>query len=401
MMMKERTLFKNALLIDHRINKKADLLVEDGLIAEIADEINRDCEIVDVNHHILMPAFTDLHAHFRDPGYTYKEDIESGSKAAVTGGYTTVNLMANTNPVCSDDETVKYVVQKAEKVGLIDVFQTCSITRNFDGTDLSHLKDISDTHVKIISDDGHGVESYETMEEALKIAWKKGFIVSSHAEYSQISDKDPRASENLMTKRDIELCEKTGSRLHMAHVSTKEAIKFVEDAKKRGVPVTCEVTPHHLSITDDFPYEVHPPLRRRCDVKAIVEGIKNGVVDCIATDHAPHTKEDKENGARGISAIEIAFSICHSFLVRTGHIDLMKLSELMSFNPSEILQINKGELSTGRIADFAIVDPDEAFTVNGESFISKGKNTPINGMTLYGRIISVYKAGQMVYNTKE
>jgi dihydroorotase len=400
MIVVKTVLFKNARIVDHKKDEISDILVEDGLIKQIAGEFKSVDQLIDLKGGILMPAFTDLHVHFRDPGYTYKEDIFSGSKAAVAGGYTTVNLMANTNPVCSDNNTVEYVIRKAEKCGLVDAFQTSSITRDFDGKDISHLKNISNAHVKIISDDGFGVESYDVMEEALMIAKDRGFVVSSHAEYTAVSGDDPRESENLMTKRDIELCEKTNARLHMAHVSTKEAIKMIQHAKKRGVPVTCEVTPHHISINDDIKYEVHPPLRKRCDVIALTEAIVDGTVDCIATDHAPHSKEDKEKGARGISSIEIAFSICYSYLVRTNKISLMKLSELMSFNPSKILQINKGEIAPGRIADFILIDPDIAFTVDENKFISKGKNTPINGMKLYGRVLSVYKNGERIYDYK-
>jgi len=393
-------LIKNAEVVDHNQSLKCDVLIKDGIIQEVGQNLKMDCKIVDAKGLILMPAFTDLHAHFRDPGYTYKEDIESGSQAAVKGGYTTVNLMANTNPVCSNDDTIAYVVKKAAEKGLIDVFQTCSVTRDFDGQDCSHLKKIKNKQVKIISDDGFGVESYEVMEKALNIAKKKGLIVSSHAEYRAISETDARESENLMTKRDLELCEKTGARLHMAHVSTKEAIEMIEEAKTKGVPVTCEVTPHHISITDVIDYDVHPPLRKICDVKSLVKAIKNGTVDCIATDHAPHSEEDKEKGARGISSIEIAFGICNTFLVKPGQIDLKRLSKLMSFNPSEILGVNKGEIKEGKVADLVLIDQNEAYFVKSEDFVSKGKNTPIEGMKLYGTVKKVFKEGKLVYNSE-
>lgn len=396
--MYEPLLIKNATICDHQKHLVSDVLIENGLISAIEEEINMDCRIVDAKNLCLMPAFTDLHAHFRDPGFTHKEDIMSGSMAAIKGGYTTVNLMANTNPICNNGTQVEANVIKAKKAGLVDIFQACSVTKNFDGTDVSHLKEIHNERCKVISDDGFGVESDEAMKNAMVIAREKGLIVSSHAEYSDVSSIDTRNSENFMTRRDIKLCESTKAHLHMAHVSTKEAVEMIRMAKKDEIEVTCECTPHHISLTDDIDYIVHPPLRKREDVRALIGGLKDGTIDCIATDHAPHTKTDKANGARGISSIEIAFSICFTYLVKTGKITLQRLSELMSYTPSNFLGINKGELKTGKIADVVLIDLKRAFVVDSLNFTSKGKNTPFNSKKLYSMVLMTIKDGFIKYD---
>ncbi len=394
----EPLLIKNAHICDHKKYLVSDVLIENGTITSIEKEINKNCRIIDAKDLCLMPAFTDLHAHFRDPGYTYKEDIISGSMAAIKGGYTTVNLMANTNPICNSDTQVESNVIKAKIDGFADVFQSCSITKDFNGTDISHLKNIKHERCKVISDDGFGVESDEVMRDALKIAKEKGLIVSSHAEYSDLSPTDTRLSENLMTQRDISLCKETKGHLHMAHVSTKEAVEMIRMAKKDAIPVTCECTPHHISITDDIEYIVHPPLRKIEDVQAVIQGLKDRTIDCIATDHAPHTQKDKENGAKGISSIEIAFSICFTYLVKTGKISLQRLSELMAYTPSSLLGLNKGEIKVGKIADIVLLDLNGTFVVDSSDFVSKGKNTPFNSKRLYSKVIMTIKDGFIKYD---
>ena len=350
---------------------------------------------------VLMPAFTDLHAHFREPGFTHKEDIESGCRAAVKGGYTTVVLMANTNPPCSSMDTVNYVINRAKEIGLTDVFQAVSITDGMKGESVSHLKSLDDT-IKFISDDGKGVMNDLLMEEALSMSKDKGFIVMSHAEDHSFSATDMRMAENNMTKRDIEACIKTGGRLHLAHVSTKEAMEMINYAKAIKANITCEVTPHHIYATDEIVYRVNPPLRKADDVLSLIKAIIDRNVDAISTDHAPHTAADKAGGAPGISGIETAFQLCLTKLVKEcGSISLNRLSELMSLNPSRIAGVNKGLIKRGFEADFVIVDIDKSSKIDVSGFASKGKNSPFDGKQVYGEILMTVKKGNIVYKNNE
>ena len=398
-------LVKNVQIVDAQTDIFGQVLVKDGLFYEISQSSepmfceNGENFVIDGGGNILMPAFTDLHAHFREPGLTHKEDIESGSRAAAKGGYTTVVLMANTSPVCSSMEIVNYVINRAKEVGLIDVFQVVSITDGMEGKNISHLKLIDKT-VKFISDDGKGVMKDELMEVALNISKDKNFIVISHAEDHNFSGTDMRKAENSMTKRDIEICLKTGGRLHFAHVSTKEAIKMIKSAKANGVNITCEVTPHHIYAADDVVYRVNPPLRKQDDISSLIAAIKDGYVDAIATDHAPHTADDKKNGAPGISGIETAFQLCLTKLVKEcGAINLNKLSELMSYNPSKIAGVNKGLIKQGFDADFVIADADASSKIDVSDFASKGVNSPFDGACVFGKIIMTVKKGNIVYKS--
>lgn len=392
-------LIKNATIIDHASNFLGDIYVKDGVISEIGKDLNKSCEILDANEQVLMPAFIDLHCHFRDPGLEYKEDIETGSKAAVKGGFTGVNLMPNTKPICSSMETVNYVLKKGAEIGLIDIHQTISITKNLEGNEISHLKNI-ESSVKAITDDGRGVNNNKVMYDAMMIAKEKDLIVMSHAEDEDTTPISQRLSENLMTFRDTALAKYTGCKLHMCHVSTIEAMEDIIRAKEEGYKITCEVTPHHLALTDEVKYRVNPPIRRKEDVDFLIKAIKKGYVDAIGTDHAPHTEEDKKNGACGMSGIETAFSICYTTLVKSGEISINKLSEIMSKNPAEIIGFNKGKISIGYDADFALVDLLSKEKVDVKTFESKGKNSPFDGMEFYGIVTKTIKAGKTVYDKK-
>lgn len=389
-------LIKNARIVDSSQDFLGDVYIKNGIIYELGKELKKECSIIDAEGLVLMPSFVDLHAHFRDPGLTYKEDILSGSLAAVRGGYTAVNLMANTKPVCSSMEVVNYVKEKEQGIKLIDIHQTVSITKDLMGEDISHL-DFIDDSVKVISDDGRGVMSSNVMLKAMVKAKAKGVIIMSHAESEELTEIDARLAENTMTWRDVALAKFTGCHLHLSHVSTKEAMESIIEAKKGGHNVTCEVTPHHIALTEDTPYAVNPPLRRREDIDYLIKAIKLNLVDSIATDHAPHSAEDKRNGANGISGIETAFSICYTKLVKEGHINLSKLSELMSKNPAKLLKLNKGEVKIGYDGDLVLIDIDNKSKVDSENFASKGKNTPFHGIELYGTVLKTIKKGLVVY----
>ncbi|HII4421957.1 dihydroorotase [Clostridium perfringens] len=392
-------LIKNVNLIDESNNFFGDIYIEKGVIKELGTELNKECETLDGKGLVLMPAFIDTHAHFRDPGFEYKEDIESGSKAAVRGGYTTVTLMPNTKPVCSSKEILDYVVNKGKEVGLVDLYQTVSITKNLSGEEINHLREFEgNPNVKAITDDGKGVSDSKIMMEAMKIAKENNWIVMSHAESPEFSKVDMRLAENMMTWRDITLAKFVDCRLHMSHVSTKEAMKYIIEGKNDGVKVTCEITPHHLALNNKISnYRVNPPIREEEDVNFLIKAIKMNYVYCIGTDHAPHSKEDKEKGAPGMIGIEQAFSICYTKLVKENHISLNKLSQLMSGNAAKLLNINKGKLQPGFLGDLVLIDLNKKRIFKEEDIVSRSKNTPFNGMEFYGDVVLTIKNGKIVY----
>lgn len=392
-------LIKNVNLIDESNNFFGDIYIEKGVIKELGTELNKECETLDGKGLVLMPAFIDTHAHFRDPGFEYKEDIESGSKAAVRGGYTTVTLMPNTKPVCSSKKVLDYVVNKGKEVGLVDLYQTVSITKNLSGEEINHLREFEgNPNVKAITDDGKGVSDSKIMMEAMKIAKENNWIVMSHAESPEFSKVDMRLAENMMTWRDITLAKFVDCRLHMSHVSTKEAMKYIIEGKNDGVKVTCEITPHHLALNNKISnYRVNPPIREEEDVNFLIKAIKMNYVDCIGTDHAPHSKEDKEKGAPGMIGIEQAFSICYTKLVKENHISLNKLSQLMSGNAAKLLNINKGKLQPGFLGDLVLIDLNKKRIFKEEDIVSRSKNTPFNGMEFYGDVVVTIKNGKIVY----
>lgn len=393
-------LIKNARIVDASHDFYGDIYIEDGKIKEISKEIIKSgVETIDAQGKVLMPSFIDTHTHFRDPGLTYKEDIETGSKAAVRGGYTGVCLMANTNPIVSDKETLEFVRNRGKEVGLVDVHQCVSVTKDFDGTTLEHLENFKeDKELKAISDDGKGVVSNEAMRRALELTKETGWVVMSHAECPEFSKLDMRLAEDMMTIRDVELAKYTGGRLHMCHVSTVKSMEAIIDAKMEGANVTCEVTPHHIFLTQDISnYRVNPPIREKEDVEYIHWAIKHGYVDTIGTDHAPHTKEDKEKGAPGMVGLETAFPICYTSLVKDGDISLNKLSEIMSKNGANLLGMNKGLVEPGKDGDLVLVDLDKKIKVDSSEFASKGRNTPYEGMEFYGEVLMTIKSGKIVY----
>ncbi|MCM1990459.1 dihydroorotase [Oceanirhabdus seepicola] len=383
---------KNYWIVDCDRTLFGDVKIVDGKIANI---IERKAQGT-MGEGVLMPSFIDLHAHFREPGYTHKEDIKSGSEAAAKGGYTHVTLMANTNPVCDNMTVLNAINERNKEVGIIDINQCVSGTTGLLGDDYSHLEGLEDGKVKCISDDGKGVMSHSVMRDILDICTKKGWTFMSHAEDS--SADNMRDAENNMTERDVQIAEEIDGRIHMCHVSTREAIDIIRRGKKNGVKVTCEVTPHHIMNPDGISdYRVNPPIRENEDILEIIKGINDGTVDAIATDHAPHTLEDKKNGAPGISGIELSFPICYSELVKSRKITINKLSELMSYNPAKILNLKKGKIKEGYDGDMVIVNLKETQLVKEENLLSRGKNTPLIGREFYGVVEATIKNGEFIY----
>ncbi|MGL4739874.1 MAG: dihydroorotase [Sarcina sp.] len=393
-------LIKNARCIDKTQDFIGDIYIENGKVKEIATNIeDKKCEVVNAKGRVLMPAFIDTHAHFRDPGFTHKEDIATGSNAAVAGGYTTVTLMGNTKPVSSTLEVVNYVQDKAKEVGLVDAYQAVTITENLEGKTLKHLEAFEGKNlVKVITDDGRGVCDSNIMYQAMEIAKRNNWLIMSHAEDHDVSKISMRLAENMMTYRDVELAKYTGARLHMSHVSTKEAISYIKDGKEYGARVTAEVTPHHIFFdTTVSNYRVNPPIREKEDIEAIIEGIRLGYIDCIGTDHAPHTDEEKEKGAPGLTGIELSFSVCYTTLVEKYNFSLNKLSDLLSGRAGEILEINKGKIQIGFDGDFVLLDLEKEFVVDRTKLKSKSKNTPFDKVSLKGQVDITIKAGKVVY----
>ena len=385
--------------------RACDLWLRDGKIAAIGQDLPapEGEEVLDARGLTVLPAFLDTHCHWRTPGFEYKEDVATGSAAAAAGGYTFVNLMPNTRPVCSSAEIARAVQAEAAAVGLCDANQTVSITRDFDGKTLDHLLSLPED-VKFITEDGHGVQDNAVMARAFAIASERGLTILSHAEDMEISPWDYRLAENLETLRNCHLAEYYGTRLHMCHVSTKEAVDAIRISRMRGARVSCEVTPHHLWFDDSrLQYKVNPPIRKADDVTALIEAIKDGTVTCIGTDHAPHTAEEKEKGAAGMVGLETAFGVCYTKLCREQCLPLELLSFLMSAGPAAIMGLadHKGLLAPGYDADVVLVDLDHMYQVDASELHSKSKNCPYDGAYLFGKVVTTIKGGKVTFQIEE
>lgn len=380
-----------------------------------------DATVIDAAGKTVMPAFIDMHVHFRYPGQTEKEDLLSGSRAAAAGGVGTVVLMPNTTPVVSSVEQAVAINEEIQRIGLIDSFQTVSITNGFSGIDTSHLDEFCRAFpaVPVITEDGKDVADASVMEEAMRKCAEKGIIVSCHCEDPALvptakklrTEKRFREAEavlaeaeNSFTARNIELALKAGCRIHIAHASTKAALEAVRRAKateKGKKLVTCEVTPHHIALSNSSDAMcaelVNPPLRSEEDRRAVVDSLIAGTADVISTDHAPHTAADKASGACGFTGIELSFAVCNTTLVKSGIMTLSKLSSFMSAVPAKLLNIKKGRLLPGYASDIVLVAPDEEQTVDSASFYSKGKYTPFNGKMLSGKVLRTFHRGKQVF----
>lgn len=421
----------NARLIDRDMDIPGSLLVRDGVIAGVFQEGEYKeaagdivgARLINADGAALMPAFVDMHAHFRDPGFTQKEDLTSGSHAAAAGGYATVVLMANTNPVISDLEAAQQVRSRATNARFPDIYQAVSLTRAFDGRDTTALGQLNPTETPLVSEDGLEVASSAVMFDALSLCAKTGVLVSCHCEdptfalrakelrtaalanpknscelYAQ-AERLLRLAEDLMTERNLSLAEAAGCRVHIAHVSTHGALSAVRAAKKRRPGVSCEVTPHHLALTAKENEIVNPPLRFEEDRQALIHGLSDGTIDAIATDHAPHTESDKRSGAPGFSGIQSTFSVCNTVLVRAGHLNLSTLSKVMSANPASLLGLPRGLLQIGMDADLVLLDPNAPFSIDPTTnlWFSRGKNTPFAGKQFYGAIRATMRRGTLIF----
>ena len=420
----------NARIIDPKSNydKLGELVIIDGKIADfgekVAEKYNKeDFRVIDCGGNALTPGLIDLQVHFRDPGQSQKEDIVSGSKSAVSGGITSVICQPNTKPVIDNLTILEYLKLKAEKYSLCNIYTYAAITKNMEGKELVDFGTLANHDLVVgFTDDGLPVMNANVMRRALEYAKTFDTIVSQHAEDLDISNKGcmnegevseklgvpgiANASESVIVARDIDLCRLTGGKYHVLHVSTREALDHIKRAKKEGLPVTCEVAPHHFSLTDkailvqDTNAKMNPPLRSEEDRLALLQGLKDGVIDAIATDHAPHEFEAKntslQQAAFGIIGLETMLPLSLE-LYHNGLLSLNDLLAKMTCNAAKIIKLDRGEITKGKVADLTLIDLEKQWTYTNEEIHSKSKNTPFLNRKFKGKAIKTFLAGQLVY----
>ncbi|KKC29485.1 dihydroorotase [Caldanaerobacter subterraneus subsp. pacificus DSM 12653] len=417
-------MIKNGIVIDgFGGEEKADILINYGIIKGIDKNIDvSDAIVIDAEGKYVLPGFVDMHTHLRQPGFEEKETIRTGTESAAAGGFTTVACMPNTNPPIDSEVVVEYVKAVAQREGVVKVLPIGAMTKGMKGEEITEMAKLKKAGVVALSDDGFPIMSAGIMKRVMTYGKMYDLLMITHCEDKTLSGEGvmnsgiiatmlglkgiPREAEEVMLARNIILAKATGAKLHIAHVSTKGSVELIRRAKEEGVSITAEVTPHHLTLTDEAVYnydtntKVFPPLRTREDVEALIEGLKDGTIDAIATDHAPHTKDDKkvpyDMAPFGISGLETAFSVINTFLIQTGIITMKALVNYMSMNPARILGISNG-IRVGATADIVIVNPHEEYTVDKEKFKSKGKNTPYHGMKLKGVVEYTIVEGQIRY----
>ena len=420
------------------MDERGDLLILDGVVAAIQTEMASPdgARVIDAAGLVVCPGFIDLHCHLREPGFEYKETIATGTRAAARGGFTTVCAMPNTDPVMDSRAVVDFVLRLAREEGAVRVLPIGAVTVGSRGAALTEMAELAEAGAVGFSDDGHPVADANVMRQALSYASGLGLPIINHCEVPELSAGGvmnegwvatrlglkglPRSAEEAMVARDIALAETTGGRLHVAHASTAGTVELVRQAKERGLKVTCEATPHHLTLTDetvlgrgaaayeplsvsayDTNAKVAPPLRSRPDVEAMVEGLRDGTVDLIATDHAPHASIEKmctfDEAANGISVLETALGSLMS-LVHSGALTLPTLVDRLTAAPARFLGVGLGTLRPGAPADVTLFDPAAEWVVDPAAFASRGKNTPLAGATLKGRVAATIAAGRVVHD---
>ncbi|OGU17208.1 MAG: dihydroorotase [Geobacteraceae bacterium GWC2_53_11] len=419
-------LIKNGRVIDpsQKLDDTLDVVVENGLVKEIGKGLKAPAgaETIDATGKYVVPGLIDMHVHLRDPGLEYKEDIISGTKAAVAGGFTSVCCMPNTKPTIDNKAIASYIINKAKAEGSCNVFPVGSITYGLSGERMSEMGELKESGCVAVSDDGRPVKNSELMMRSLQYAAGIGIMVISHAEELELVGEGtmnegytstelglkgiPRVAEDIATARETMLAEYTGTPIHIAHVSTKDSVRIIREAKARGVKVTCETAPHYFTLTDDAVRgyntnaKMNPPLREAADVAAIKAGLTDGTIDAIATDHAPHHEDEKDvefNVAmNGIIGLETSLPLSLQ-LVENGVLTLNQLVDKMSCNPSNILGLQRGTLAAGAVADITLIDPTCEWVVEADKLASKSKNSPWLGQNMKGAAAATIVNGKVVY----
>lgn len=423
-------LIKNGRVLDPASERDGiyEVLIRDGVIARVAEKIEAaDAEVIDAAGCFVMPGLVDLHVHLRDPGLTYKEDIGSGARAAARGGYTTILAMPNTKPVIDSPDKVDYVRNKAEQTAPIHVLQVGAVTKGQLGEEISDIRGMAEAGIPAISEDGKAVMDARVYRQAMEIAAELDLPVLAHCEDIRLVDggvmnADEKAEalgmrgitntvEDVIVARDILLAKETGARLHLCHCSTKDSVEMIRLAKKEGLKVSAEVCPHHFTLTsedipgDDSNYKMNPPLRTRADRNALIEGLRDGTIDAIATDHAPHSAEEKSQSMKkapfGIVGLETAVPLTVTKLLKTGVLTPLQMARVMSWQPARIANLSCGTLAEGAAADVVLIDPDREYVIDKNTFATKGRNTPFDGWKVCGRVKMTICGGKIVYEDKE
>jgi dihydroorotase len=406
------------------LDQAADLLLEDGKVKEIGRiDSQADWEFIDCSGLVVTPGFIDMHVHLREPGREDKETILTGSQAAAAGGFTSVACMPNTSPVNDNEAITRYILERAASAGLVNVFPVGAITKGSRGEELAEIGLMLRAGIVAVSDDGQPVQNNQTMRRALEYASIFDLPVIDHCEdrflaaggfanESAVSTRlglraMSRAAEELHVCRDIILSRITKSRVHIAHVSARESLHWIREGKRQGVAVTCETAPHYFLLHDEHlrgfntNMKMNPPLRERPDVEAMLEALADGTIDCIATDHAPHTSLEKdttfEEAANGIIGMESAIPLAWDRLVRSGVVSVSRLVALVSSNPARILRLERGSLKKGAVADVTVIDPEREITIDVNKFKSKSRNCPFHGWTLHGCPVATIVGGRIVH----
>lgn len=418
-------LLKNGTVLDYasNTNEKLDVLIENEKIIKIEKNLNVNAdEVIDCTNLYIMPGMIDMHCHLREPGFEHKETIETGSKSAVKGGFTTICPMPNTKPTPDNKEVLKQIIKRAKEVNLCNVLPYASVTKGEKGEELVNYEELKKAGAVAFSDDGMPVENARTIRQAMFEVNKIGSFLAEHCEEKSVAKGAINAgevaeklgvegvfpeAEEIMSARDIVIAETNNLRTHICHISTKTSVNMIRDAKKRGVKVTCETCPHYYFFTQDEVLEsgvnakMNPPLRTEKDKEAIIEGLKDGTIDAIITDHAPHTEEEKAKGLagapNGIIGFETALPATITALIDKGKISYLDMVRLMSYSPAKLLNLERGEIKIGAVADITIFDPNIEYIYTKESIVSKSKNTPFIGKKLKGQVAYTIVSGRIVY----
>ena len=423
-----RTILKGGRVIDpvNGLDGRADVQVDDGRVTQVGPDLDvaPGTVVIEVPPRcVVCPGFIDMHVHLREPGQEHKETVATGVAAAVAGGFTAVACMPHTEPVNDDAGITGLILAKAARAGLARVYPVGAVTKGLAGNELAEIGELGAAGCVAVSDDGRPVATAILMRRALEYSAMCGMPVIDHCEEVALT-KDgvahdghhaamlgllgmPAAAEEIVVERDVTLSGVTGASVHIAHLSTRGALRTVRSGKERGCPVTCEVTPHHFALTDerlggyDANYKMNPPLREPADVESMLEGLRDGSIDCIATDHAPHHYDEKlaefDRAPFGVVGLETAVSICLDRLVHAGHVSLSRLVELLAVNPARILGVAGGDLSVGAPADITVLAPELVVTVESATFRSMARNTPFDGWSLRGGVVATMVGGRTVY----